>query len=233
MSTRRAVVLLHEPDKGPGLLLPALETAGFQCEVRLREVSPSDVNADLVAVMGGRMAAWETEEHPHLSAVRALLAARLERNLPSVGVCLGGQLLAAAAGGRVQRGRAGMELGVYPVRMLPEAAEDPVFGVLPHRVDAAQWHGDMFEEIPGAVRLAFTDAYPWQAFRVGRSYGVQFHPELTVEAFCGWMDESPDDVHRAGKFVEQIRQDEVPLLKRAQPTWAAFWERLVAESAAQ
>lgn len=228
MGTRRAVVLLHEPDKGPGLLLPALEAAGFHCEQRLCDVRPSDVEADLLAVMGGRMAAWEAEDFPHLAAVRALLAARLERDLPSVGVCLGGQLLAAAAGGRVQRGRAGRELGVYPVRMLPEAAEDPVFGPLPHRVDAAQWHEDMFEEIPGAVRLAFTDAYPWQAFRVGRSYGVQFHPELTVEAFCGWMDEYPDDVHRAGKFVEQIRQDEVPLLRRAQPTWAAFWERMVA-----
>ncbi|MBM4379305.1 MAG: glutamine amidotransferase, partial [Deltaproteobacteria bacterium] len=60
MPMRRAVVLLHEPDKGPGLLLPALEAAGFQCELRLHEVSASDVEAEIVAVMGGRMAAWET-----------------------------------------------------------------------------------------------------------------------------------------------------------------------------
>jgi GMP synthase (glutamine-hydrolysing) len=226
MDARTAVILLHEQDKGPGLALPALEAAGYRCVQRWRTVQPGDADAALVLVMGGSMGVYDAPAYPHLSEVQALLAERLRRDLPSVGVCLGAQLLAAAAGARVYRGHAGMELGVYPVQLLPEAAGDPVFSVLPHRVDAAQWHGDTFDPVPGAVRLAHTEAYPWQAFRLGRSYGVQFHPELSVDTFCAWLDEYPDAVHAAGKFVEQVRQDEVPLLRRSQPTWGAFWARL-------
>jgi len=226
MSSRSAVIILHEQDKGPGLALPALEAAGFRCVQRFRTVQPEDVEADQLLVMGGSMGVYDAAAFPHLAAVQSLLAERLKRDLPSVGVCLGAQLLAAAAGARVHEGHAGLELGVYPIQLLPEAGQDPVFSHLPHRVDAAEWHGDTFEPVPGAVRLAYTETYPWQAFRVGRSYGVQFHPELSVDAFCAWMDADPDAVHAAGKFVEQVRQDEVPLLRRAQPTWEAFWQRL-------
>lgn len=226
MGAPTAVIVVHEEDKGPGLALPALEAEGFRCVQRFRELQPGDAEADLLLIMGGSMGVYDADAFPHLSRLQALLAARLEQGRPNVGVCLGAQLLAAAAGARVFPGRAGLELGVYPVQLLPEAEGDPVFSTLPHRVDAAEWHGDTFETVPGAVRLAFTETYPWQAFRVGRSYGVQFHPELSVEAFCAWMDDFPDAVHAAGKFVEQVRQDEVPLLRRAQPTWEAFWRRL-------
>jgi len=226
MAGRSAVIVLHEQDKGPGLALPALEAEGFQCVQRFREIRPGDAVADLVLVMGGSMGVYETGAFPHLAGVQSLLAERLRRDLPSVGVCLGAQLLAAAAGARVYPGRAGLELGVFPIQLLPEANEDPVFSALPHRVDAAEWHRDTFDPVPGAVRLAHTEAYPWQAFRVGRSYGVQFHPELSVDAFVATLDEYPDTVHAAGKFVEQVRQDEVPLLRRAQPTWEVFWRCL-------
>src|SRR6476661_4839190 len=96
--THRALVLQHEENEGPGLLTSALERAGFQVHARMRRVEPGDEEASLVVVMGGPQAAYRPSEHPFLLGELRLLRARLERGRPSLGICLGSQLLAAAAG---------------------------------------------------------------------------------------------------------------------------------------
>jgi GMP synthase-like glutamine amidotransferase len=96
------------------------------------------------------------------------------------------QLLASSLGARVYAGPA-PEVGVLPVHLTAEAADDPVFAGLPETVPTLQWHGDTFELPDGAVLLATSPAYPNQAFRVGRAaYGVQFHIEVTTELSHEW-----------------------------------------------
>lgn len=187
-----AVVLQHEENEGPGLLASALERAGFQVQARLRRVEPGDEAAPLVVVMGGPQAAYRASEHPYLLDELRLLRSRLERGRPSLGICLGSQLLAAAAGARVYPGERGTEIGLFPVTRTSE--EDEVFSALPGRFQALHWHGDTFDLPPGAAWLASSEQYPHQAFRVGRSYGLQFHPELTGAAFLSWADASPGEV---------------------------------------
>jgi GMP synthase-like glutamine amidotransferase len=138
-----------------------------------------------IVVMGGPMGAYEEDEHPWLVVEKRLLREAVEADVPVWGVCLGAQLLASALGARVYRG-AEPEVGVLPVELTPEAAGDPVFGAAPASFHTLQWHGDTFELPPGATPLASSPMYPNQAFRMGRSYALQFHVEVSLELAREW-----------------------------------------------
>src|SRR3954469_9826597 len=122
-----ALVFQHEENEGPGLLASALERAGFQVDARLRRVEPGDEDAPLVVVMGGPQSAYRASEHPHLLEEMTVLRTRLERGLPSLGICLGSELLASAAGSRVYRGQRGVEQGLIHITSTAEAAKDEIF----------------------------------------------------------------------------------------------------------
>jgi GMP synthase (glutamine-hydrolysing) len=138
-----------------------------------------------IVVMGGPMGAYDEADHPWLVEEKRLLREAVEADTPVWGVCLGAQLLASALGARVYRGER-PEVGVLPVQLTSEAADDPVFGGAPSSFPTLQWHGDSFDLPEGAVLLASSPAYPHQAFRVGRSYGLQFHIEVPLELATEW-----------------------------------------------
>jgi GMP synthase (glutamine-hydrolysing) len=140
-----------------------------------------------IVVMGGPMGAYEETDHPWLAAEKQLLREAVSADVPVWGVCLGSQLLAAALGARVYRGET-PEVGVLPVELTPAAAQDPVFDGSPASFPTLQWHADTFELPPGATLLAGSPMYPHQAFRVGRSYGLQFHIEVPLELATAWGD---------------------------------------------
>jgi GMP synthase (glutamine-hydrolysing) len=225
-SRPRAVVIQHEDLEGPGRLAPALRRAGFALEGRRRSVSSSDVDADLVVVMGGPMGVYDADRFPFLREEIALLKARLEAGRPSLGICLGAQLLAAAAGSRVYRGAPGMVIGVLPVTLSPEAMADPLFAGFDERFETVHWHGDTFDPVPGAVLLASTARYPWEAFRVGSSFGLQFHPELDEETFREWVRSAPQDVQRAGRRIDDVLTRDLPLLHASEHGNQLLLERL-------
>ena len=140
-----------------------------------------------VVVMGGPMGAYQEDEHPWLAPEKRLLREAVDAGMPVWGVCLGAQLLASALGARVYRGET-PEVGVLPVELTPEAAADPVFAAAPQGFHTLQWHGDSFDLPAGATLLAGSPMYPNQAFRVGRSYGIQFHIEVPLELATEWGD---------------------------------------------
>ncbi len=141
---------------------------------------------DAIVAMGGPMSVNDEAEHPWLVEEKALIRTAVERGVPFWGSCLGVQLLASALGARVYAGPA-PEVGVLPVELTPEAADDPVFAGLPQTLATLQWHGDTFDLPEGAVLLATSPAYRHQAFRVGPSaYGVQFHIEVTPSMGEEW-----------------------------------------------
>jgi GMP synthase (glutamine-hydrolysing) len=138
-----------------------------------------------IIVMGGPMGAYEDGAYPWLEPEKRLLREAVEADVPVWGVCLGAQLLAAALGARVYKGDR-PEVGLLPVELTADAAADPVFGAAPPRFTTLQWHGDTFALPSGATLLAGSPAYPNQAFRTGRSYGVQFHVEVSLELATEW-----------------------------------------------
>lgn len=138
-----------------------------------------------IVVMGGPMSAYDKAGHPWLAREKELLRQAVAADVPVWGVCLGAQLLASALGARVYEGDRA-EVGVLPVELTAAASEDPVFRAAPRSFHTLQWHADTFDLPPGATLLARSPMYPNQAFRVGRSYGLQFHVEVPLELATEW-----------------------------------------------
>jgi len=223
---RRALILIHEPNEGEGLLGPALKAVGFDLVHRFRHLEAPDSSAPLWVLMGGPMAVYESDKHPFLLAEIAAIKARLAANKPMLGICMGAQLIAAAAGAVVRRGLAGPEIGVFPITLCEAASPDPVFGdLLPHSA-FAHWHGDTFDPVPGATQLASSALYPEQAFRLGDSYGLQFHPELDAATFEEWLRTAPAEVERSGRSTAAVIEADLPKLRACQPIAERLLERL-------
>jgi GMP synthase (glutamine-hydrolysing) len=136
--------------------------------------------------LGGDQSVRDIERYDYLQAEVAFLRAAVDRGVPVLGVCLGGQVLAHALGGKVER---------MPVRMvewaevsrLTSADGDPLFGGLPEKVRALHWNEDAFSVPEGAVELLSRAGPGGEAFRFGESaWGIQFHPEADAAALDGW-----------------------------------------------
>jgi GMP synthase-like glutamine amidotransferase len=221
----RLLVVVHEDDAGPGRLaadLPELDVRRPQAG----EPLPADLTGVAgLLVLGGAMGAGDDDAALWLAATRRLLAEGVERGLPTLGICLGAQLLAVATGGRVERGQAGLEVGLVPIRCLPEAADDALLGLVlaagaaegpaagsvagSARIAVPQWHQDAVTVLPpGAVLLATGDRYPHQAFRLGScAWGLQYHPEVTLADFGEWMRSGHGAVRAAGMGPDGVLAD--------------------------
>ncbi|WP_418058492.1 type 1 glutamine amidotransferase [Pimelobacter simplex] len=185
---RTVLVLQHigcEPPATYEEILTAHGLAVHRVELDEDEPLPDHHEFAAVVVMGGPMGALDDEEHPWLAAERAYLARAVALGVPYWGVCLGAQLLAASLGARVYTGEV-PEVGTYDVELTAEAAQDPVFGLLPDRFSVFQWHSDTFDLPAGARRLARSASYDNQVFAVGSAYGVQFHVEVGADLAAEW-----------------------------------------------
>ncbi len=221
----RAVVLQHETHEGLGLLERPLLDAGFTLTRRFRGVEHKDLDAELLVILGGSMSVWATDQHPFLRDELGLLVERLASGKPVLGLCLGAQLLAQAAGAQVCAGKNGLELGVHPVRWTKAALEDPVIKGVPPKSVVAHWHEDTWTAVPNATLLASTDRYTQQAFRLGHSFGLQFHPELTADAYGEWLSRDAELLELYEKDPAEL-QAALPKLKAAEAENALLLERL-------
>jgi GMP synthase (glutamine-hydrolysing) len=148
---------------------------------------------DAVLVFGGSMHPDEDGSHPWLAQEDAFLQEVLTDGVPALGVCLGAQMLARAAGAEVMRARE-PEIGWLDVSLTAAGAADPVLGALPPTATVFQWHHYTFE-LPGpAIELARSPVCT-QAFRLdGPAWGIQFHAEVTSAMVSSWIEEDPDDL---------------------------------------
>lgn len=221
----RAVVLQHEAHEGPGLFEAALAAEGFTFTKRFRGVDHHDLDAELVVIMGGSMSVTDTTAHPFLQDELAFLIERLALSRPCLGICLGAQLLAAAAGSEVVRGKNGFEVGVGPVRWTKQGLDDAVLAGVKPKTTVAHWHEDTFTPVEGATLLASTDRYTQQAFRLGNSFGFQFHLELTGDAWAAWVEAAKDELELHEKNVAELAA-QAGKLRGAEAENRALVERL-------
>ncbi len=159
-------------------------------------------------VLGGAMSANDAEEYPFLQAELDWIREAVDTRLPTLGICLGAQLLAKALGKNVYPNRV-KEIGWYEIEVLPPAAADRLFSACHARETVFQWHGDTFDLPAEAVHLARSEFCPNQAFRYGPcAYGLQFHVEMTPELLVEWFDE-PDLHSQIGDHADPraIRDD--------------------------
>ena len=161
-----------------------------------------------VLVFGGAMHADQDDQHPWLVEENSFIQGLLERQVPMLGICLGIQLFAKAEGAAVYPMPDGPEIGWFPVALTARAAEDPLFGRLPSRFEAFGWHYYTYDLPERAVELGRSVRCN-QAYRLGESaWGVQFHPEVTMEIVQSWLDDEDDfpmDLDRAA-FAAETKQ---------------------------
>jgi GMP synthase-like glutamine amidotransferase len=152
-----------------------------------------------VIVLGGYMGVHEEERYPFLAVVKAFMSALLARNVPQLGICLGGQLLASVLGAEV-RSATGGEHGCRTVRLTAAGRSDPLFAGLAQDFPVFEWHNDSFAVPPAAAHLAASAACPGQALRAGRAWGVQFHPEVDAGIVEAWRLRSGFGAEASNEF---------------------------------
>jgi GMP synthase-like glutamine amidotransferase len=199
------LVLQHIACETPGLFLDLLCEQGRPVEtVKLYEggqVPESLSPYSGLVVMGGPMSVNDEADYPWLAAEDRLLRQALALDFPSFGVCLGSQLIAKAAGGRVMIGPR-KEIGWYPVRLTAAARQDRLFRGLPETIEVFQWHGEYFDTPSGAVNLASSDLYQCQAFSIGQNvYGLLFHLEVTGQMVREWVGTFKNELTGAKEYV--------------------------------
>ncbi|MGZ4170380.1 MAG: type 1 glutamine amidotransferase [Solirubrobacteraceae bacterium] len=227
-----ALIITHLPDRQVGIVRESLRAAGCDVIERNpadREPLPAVEGIAGVVTLGGRQSATRAEEDPFLAAEVELLQAALDQRVPILGMCLGAQLLAVAAGGRVSYAGE-MNAGWPEMTLLSVAARDPMFGAFPARLPVLKWHEDLIEMPPGATELAITPGPGAALFRVGDSaWGSQAHLELTESMLIeGWTVEADDiaEIEGAGHRIEDFRTASrghlVAQMAAARPMFTAF-----------
>jgi GMP synthase (glutamine-hydrolysing) len=206
----RLLVVQNDPESGPGTLERALMAGGADLEFWLPfrgEAAPPLEGFAGVLAFGGTVNPDEDEEEPWLSEVRGRLGEVLERGLPFLGVCLGGQLLAQAAGGEASSETHPSEIGWSRLEVADETGHDPLFGGLRDGERVFQHHSYGISAPPGATVLATTKG-DHQLFRVGETaWGVQFHLEVDLPVLAIKLVTSLDELKQDSIDAKALREE--------------------------
>jgi GMP synthase (glutamine-hydrolysing) len=204
----RVLSVTHGPSVPGGVFEHEVE----ECAHMLERWSVPDGGApaaassyDAVMVFGGAAHPDQDDRFAWLAHEEEFLREVLAEGVPVFGVCLGAQMLARAAGARVQPARE-PEIGWYEIELTPEGLADPVLGAMPQRTTVFQWHSYTFEIPAGSSELARSDVCT-QAFRLdGPAWGIQFHAEVTLEMVSAWIEEDPHELlSPAGELLAESR----------------------------
>jgi GMP synthase-like glutamine amidotransferase len=190
---KRVLVLQHIWDNPPAYLEEILRAHALVCEtVEVQSMPiPDPTPYQAIVLMGGPQHLYANEGQTYLEQEKNLLRQAVAASIPTLGICLGGQLLASALGARVYRHQRA-EVGFFEIPLTGAGCQDPLFAGLPGWQLAFHWHEDVFDLPEGAVLLASNAQAPNQAFRYGPcAYGLQFHIELNTAMAHLWLGHPP------------------------------------------
>jgi GMP synthase-like glutamine amidotransferase len=227
----RVLVVQHEDDTGPGYIGERIRALGVQLDVvhaYLGDPVPETTDGyDGLLVLGGTPGPFDDTTAWWLPDVRRLIAVALAEELPLLGICLGGELLTAVAGGKVDRIAGPPEIGLHRLQPTEAARTDPVFADLPAGAPAVEWHWEEIVELPpGSVSLCGSERFPNQAFRVGpAAWGTQFHPEVLTDDAAAWARSSATELAALGLSVEGITAEVAAGEPELRRVWGALAER--------
>jgi GMP synthase-like glutamine amidotransferase len=232
----RVLAVVHHRNAAAGVFAEPALAAGHELVEWLphEEPPPGHDGFGAAMVFGGAMNVDEEDAHPWLRGEKRFLRELLEGGTPMVGVCLGSQLVAEAAGGAVRRAER-PEIGWHEIELTPDGAADPLLGVLPERFQSFQYHHYEWLLPPGGVTLA-RSAHALQAFRLeGRPvWGLQFHPEVTEPDLGSWLDDWQNDpgAVATGLDPEAIRTESTAKIAHWNDAGRALSERFLEVSRA-
>lgn len=212
---KKILVVQHVPHESLGTIGPLLERKGLGADF-LRVYENHKVPRTIegysgLIVLGGPMGVYEQKAYPFIKGELKLIESALKTRTPLLGVCLGSQLMAAAAGARVYKGKK-KEIGWYGATLTEEGLDDRLFMGLSDEFTVFQWHGDTFDLPSGSVLLASSDLFPNQVARIGsRAYAIQFHLEVTEKMIMEWIEVNREELNGLkgvidpGKIIQETR----------------------------
>ena len=210
---QNALVIQHLAFEDLGNLRPVLEQRGYQVvyqQAGVDDLSLIDpLQSDLFIILGGPIGVYEDDDYPFIQDELRLLEKRLAKDLPTLGICLGSQLIARALGAAVYPSGHGKEVG-WGKLQLSSAGKGSCLRYLDASETAVlHWHGDTFDLPADAVLLASSPQYQNQAFCWGNNcLGLQFHPEVTARGMERWfIGHACEIASISGKSVSQLRAD--------------------------
>jgi GMP synthase (glutamine-hydrolysing) len=209
MTRRVAQAFRHVGFEDLGSFEAPLRAAGYAIDyVEMAERDPAALDPlapDLGVVLGGPIGVYDHAAYPIVTAERGFLEARLREGRPTVGICLGAQLMAAALGARVYPGPS-KEIGWSALELTPEGRTHPLAAL--DGVPVLHWHGDTFDLPDGCDHLASTPLCRNQAFARGpKVLGVQFHPEPMASRFEYWLIGHANELAAADIDPATLRED--------------------------
>ncbi|GAA4174467.1 type 1 glutamine amidotransferase [Gryllotalpicola koreensis] len=225
----RVLVVQNSPGSGPRRFGEWWSDDGLELDIRPgADGLPESLDgyAGLV-LLGGGFLPSDDERAPWLPAERALTSAALAASLPTLGICLGGQLLAEVAGGEVRGKHGRPERGSTSIGLTDAATGDALLAGIPGSISMIENHQDSITALPsGAVLLASSTDHPNQAFRLGdAAWGLQFHPEVAAADLAGW---NARELAAEGLDLAAVRA----AADAAEPAAASVARRLAANFAA-
>ncbi|MCP5279755.1 MAG: glutamine amidotransferase [Thiobacillus sp.] len=225
--TRRVAAIRHLAFEDLGLFGDVFAAAGWQVtyhEAGLEDLAAPLGDADLAVVLGGPIGVYEADRYPFLNDELAALKARLSAGRPTLGICLGAQLMAAALGARVYPGGR-KELGWGEVKLTEAGRASPLAHLAGQPV--LHWHGDTFDLPADATLLASTELYPNQAFSLGHhALALQFHAEVDSRRIEQWLIGHTGELSAAGIDIPGLRarsQEMGPDLRAAGKALLSDW----------
>ncbi len=227
--SKSALIQRHLTFEDLGSLASVLEGEGYRLILIEAGIDPlpDPLSFDLVVVLGGPIGVNDGRSYPSIAAEREWLAPRLAARRPTLGICLGAQLMAAALGAEVAP-MSRKEIGFAPLTLTEAGRCGPLTAL--EGVPVLHWHGEAFETPAMAENLATTSACATQAFAVGRVVlGLQFHAEAgELPAFERWLIGHAVELAQAGIAPEDLRraaEEHGPALRVAGQSMLSAWLR--------
>ena len=225
---KTATVIRHLAFEDLGSLTDALKQQNYvikYVEAGLDSISKiQPLSPDLVVILGGPIGAYEEQDYPFLVDELRLLERRLQADLPTLGICLGAQLMARALGARVYPG-ADKEIGWSPLKLSDAGRNSALSNLAAEYTDVLHWHGDTFDLPVGATHLASSQKYQNQAFSWGKSaLALQFHPEVTPLGLERWFIGHAGEINATFDInVQALRADTARYAPQLEIQASKFW----------
>jgi GMP synthase-like glutamine amidotransferase len=229
----KALVLQHAAHEGLGTIYSELVSRNIRADyIRLHmghEVPGGLDGYSCLIIMGGPMGVYEEDKYPFITDELKLIECALKRDMPVLGICLGAQLMARAAGSVVYQGET-KEIGWYALSLTGEGLKDPLLKGLPEELTVFQWHGDTFDVPAGAKLLASSLRFPNQLLRIGENgYAIQFHLEVMDIMVKEWIEINKAELDALKGLIDprviirETRAHILPLRGYGEKVFSAFF----------